>query len=383
MRLAHLENWTVAPAGAATWLAVGNPLAPVDLVISTTRLIQIVEHEPADLIATAQAGVTLSDFNQTLARGRQWLPLDPPDDGRATIGGVVASGLSGPQSHSYGGPRNFVIGMKVVRADGKLVKAGGKVVKNVAGYDLCKLFTGSYGTLGLITEVTFKLRPLPQEICTTLVWGSVESLLDGARKLVSANLFPAAVELLSPDFAAEADFAKPGEALLMVRFAGSREAVEQQSLQAEELLRLCGRWDGPMPKDDFKLWEVVSKLPLGFSERCVWSAAVPPADVPGFLRLVDDNQGSITGMWQLGVAGGHIRGIEPATTDSDQTLKKLQRLRAAAEALRGLLLVENADADIKNKFDAWGSLGSRASLMKQIKQQLDPQNILSPGRFAL
>ena len=160
MKLAGSEGWTVAPAGAGTFLGVGNPTA-VNIILSTTRLQRLINHEPADLVASAEAGLALDSFNETLSRGGQCLPLDPPDDGRASLGGVVATGMSGAQGWGYGLPRSFVIGMKVVLADGKSRKAGGRVVKNVAGYDLCKLFTGSYGTLGVICEVTFKLRPRP------------------------------------------------------------------------------------------------------------------------------------------------------------------------------------------------------------------------------
>ena len=160
LRLASHEGWNVLPAGNMTWLDRHDKPA-ANLIVNTSRLNQIIEHEPADLIAVAQAGVTLMDFNTRLAENGQWLPLDPPDDGRATLGGVVATGIGGPQQFGYGRPRGSVIGMKVVLADGNQIKAGGRVVKNVAGYDLCKLFTGSFGTLGIITELNFKLRPQP------------------------------------------------------------------------------------------------------------------------------------------------------------------------------------------------------------------------------
>ena len=129
------------------------------------------------------------------------MPIDPPDDWRATLGGVVATGLGGAQAFGYGLPRSFVIGMRVVLADGQSIKAGGNVVKNVAGYDLCKLFSGSYGTLGLITELTFKLRPLPLETRTIIATGSLLSLTAAGRALISGSLFPVAVELLSPRMA--------------------------------------------------------------------------------------------------------------------------------------------------------------------------------------
>jgi glycolate oxidase subunit GlcD len=384
MKLASRKDWSVIPAGASTWINAGNPIERVNVIVSTARLNQFLDHEPADLVASAQAGVTLDDFNQTLARGGQWLPLDPPDDGRATLGGVVATGLAGAQRPGYGAPRNFVIGMKVVLADGKLVKAGGRVVKNVAGYDLCKLFTGSYGTLGLIAELIFKLRPLPKRTWTVLVWGAVESLMAGAREIVSANLFPTAVELLSPAFAAEVEFAERNEALLLVRFAGLRQAVEKQILEAEGVLKTCGRSGGPMRKEDFKLWRVVSKLPMKFEERCIWSATVPPSQLSRFLRSVEQAGGNSSGaprMWQTSVADGRIRAIEPTNDDCDQVAQMLQHLRAEAEALGGSLVVENAHPEIKLKFDAWGTFGTRVGIMQRIKRQLDPQNLLSPGRF--
>jgi len=384
MKLASCEGWSVVPAGASTWLNAGNRLDEANLIISTTHLNKFLDHEPADLVASAQAGVTLENFNHTLADGGQWLPLDPPDDGLATLGGVVATGLSGPQRSGCGAPRNFVIGMKVLLADGKLVKAGGRVVKNVAGYDLCKLFTGSYGTLGLITELTFKLRPLPKKTWTLLVWGAVEPLMIGARKIVSANLFPSAVELLSTAFAAEADFAERNEALLLVRFTGSREAVEKQSLKAEAFLKTCGRWGGPLAKEDFKLWHVVSKLPVTLEERCIWSATVPPSHLSDFLRSLGQAGGDSAGasrMWQLSVADGRIRAIERANADFDQVAQLLRRLRTDAEALGGSLVIENAHPEIKRKIDAWGTFGTRVGIMQRIKRQLDPQNRLSPGRF--
>ena len=162
MRLASAEGWSVIPAGAGTWLDVGNSMRGVELILSTTKLNRIIEHEPADLIATAEAGVTFHEFNSELAKRGQWLPLDPPDDLHATLGGVVATGLAGPQRSGYGAPRTFVIGMQVVLADGRRIKAGGRVVKNVAGYDLMKVMTGSRGTLGIIVEAAFKVRPTPK-----------------------------------------------------------------------------------------------------------------------------------------------------------------------------------------------------------------------------
>ena len=228
LKLASREGWTVLPAGGMTWLR-----SKADLIVNTSRLNGTIEHEPADLIAIAQAGVRLVDLNAKLAENGQWLPLDPPDDGRATIGGVVATGLGGPQQFGYGRPRNSVIGMKVVLADGSLIKAGGRVVKNVAGYDLCKLFTGSFGSLGIITEVNFKLRPRPAREATVIATGTVEDL----RKI--ARLFPVAA-------------CEDGD-MLFVRFAGNEKGVAYQIEQARALLK-----NADVVMNDTDLWKKIA-----------------------------------------------------------------------------------------------------------------------------
>jgi FAD/FMN-containing dehydrogenase len=227
LKLASSERWTVAPIGGMAWI---NSTA--NLIVSTRRLNRIIEHEPADLIAIAQAGVTLTDFNAKLAENGQWLPLDPPDDGRATLGGVVATGIGGPQQFGYGRPRGSVIGMQVVLADGKTIKAGGRVVKNVAGYDLCKLFTGSYGSLGIITELNFKLRPRPASEATVIGTGSARAILD-------ARLFPVALEVIDD--------------LLHVRFAGNEKGVAFQIEQALKLLQ-----NAEIVMDDAELWRKIA-----------------------------------------------------------------------------------------------------------------------------
>ena len=232
LKLASAKRWTVVPAGGMTWIK-----STANLIISTRRLNRIIEHEPDDLIAIAQDGVTLTDFNAKLAENGQWLPLDPPDNGYSTLGGVVATGIGGPQQFGYGRPRGSVIGMKVVLADGSMIKAGGRVVKNVAGYDLCKLFTGSYGSLGIITELNFKLRPRPAREATVIARGENEELRKSARAIVEARLFPVAVEIV-------------GDRLL-VRFAGNEKGVAYQVEEALKLLK------NAVVMDDTDLWKEI------------------------------------------------------------------------------------------------------------------------------
>ena len=384
VRVAAAEKCSLLPVGAGTWRDVGNRVDNVDVIINTSRLNHIIEHEPADLIASAEAGVTLRELNEALARRGQWLPLDPPDDGRATLGGVVATGLSGAQTIGYGPPRAYVVGMKVVLANSTLIKAGGRVVKNVAGYDLCKLFTGSYGTLGLITELTFKLRPLPQASKTILAWGTPEKLLAGASALVAANLFPVAVELLSPAFAKAADFSESDDALLLVRFSGLHKAVQHQSSRAIDLIKSHCRSVGPLDEDDAKVWRDLAAMPLRLADRCTWRAGVAPASLTRFLSLLEQTHKDsfdAPGIWQASVANGRIRSIDQPSVDKDQLVKSLEHLRAEAQSLGGSLIIENAPLETRSRIDAWGDLGSRETLLRGIKQRLDPENIFSPGRF--
>ena len=312
----------VRPAGGMTWLH-GN----TDDLVSTARLNQIIEHEPADLIAVAQAGVTLRDFNAKLAENGQWLPLDPPDDGRATLGGIVATGLGGAQQFGYGRPRGMVIGMKVVLADGSVIRMGGRVVKNVAGYDLCKLFTGSFGTLGVIAELNFKLRPRPECERTIFVRGAVVDLLEKTRSIVSARLFPVAAEIVSPVFAGLLDI-EADRPVLFVRFAGNEVGVKHQIEQALALMN----GDGEIVFDDAYIWQGIAEAPLR-ETRPGWRTSILPSQLATHQFHFTDP------IWQIGAADGRVR-------------------MSAGEKLV---------VDSPPRFPA-------DALMQRVKQQLDPTN---------
>jgi FAD/FMN-containing dehydrogenase len=269
-----------------------------DQIVSTAKLNQIIEHEPSDLIAVAQAGVTLNDFNAKLAENGQWLPLDPPDDGRATLGGVVATGLGGAQQFGYGRPRGSVIGMKVVLADGSVIKMGGRVVKNVAGYDLCKLFTGSFGTLGVIAELNFKLRPKPECERTVIVHGPLSELPAKARSIISAGLFPVAAEIVSPAFASLLGI-DTNQPVMLVRFAGNEVAVKYQ---VERTLGLSDK--GEIVNDDLQLWRQLAAAPLKYSSG--WYSGVLPTELATLSKEINVPEA----LWQIGAADGRIRTLD-------------------------------------------------------------------------
>ena len=367
LKLASREGWTVLPAGGSTWL---NELFPskANIVLKTTRLDQLIDHEPADLIAVTEAGVLLSEFNRRLSENGQWLPLDPPDDGRVTIGGVVASGISGVQQIGYGRPRGSVIGMKVVLADGRTIKVGGKVVKNVAGYDLSKLFTGSYGTLGVITELNFKLRPLPERQATLFALGDDDSLITAAQRVQEAKLFPVALELVSKALATELGVTAISSALF-IRFAGTTKGVKYQLTEAMKQVP-----NSEIVDDDSALWSSLSAVPLQESAAFRCRTTVLPNELPGLLQAVRRIYGeSFSSLkWHAGIGCGQMRVIDSISRSNEEAVELIKHLRLASAAAGGTLFFDSQRFQSVNETSISSSL---AALTNRIKQQLDPQNV--------
>ncbi|HEY0426406.1 MAG TPA: FAD-linked oxidase C-terminal domain-containing protein [Pyrinomonadaceae bacterium] len=384
LRLAERENWAVIPAGSGTWLDAGNPVGNAVLSISTSRHKNLIEYEPADLVVTAEAGMKLSELNANL--DSQWLPIDPPDDGRATLGGVAATGMPGAQAFGYGAPRHHVIGMRVALADGRIVKAGGRVVKNVAGYDLCKLFTGSYGTLGMIVELTFKLRPRPlAEITIAAQSSDYISLIQAARMILSSELLPVAVELLSPGNSVKSDLITSNERhTLLIRFAGADETVSYQVKRAVALIENFRQIAAATISDDAGLWSELATIPVQNSNKLIWRSVVPRSKMDTMLDAATkrSGNGAASLLWQASIGDGRLRVEEEMTDDILEKIKSLEELRRAANSLGGNLVIENAPLILKENFDSWGDAGNAAEIMRNIKAQMDSENRFSPGRFA-
>ncbi len=328
IKTAAAKGQTMTPAGGRTLLNTD----PTDsLLIDLSGFNKIIEHEPADLIAVEQAGVTLKAFNEKLSENGQWLPLDPPDDGRATLGGIVATGLGGAQQFGYGRPRGSVIGMTVVLADGNIIKAGGRVVKNVAGYDLCKLFTGSYGTLGVITELTFKLRPRPAREATVIAVGATTELLQAGYALLEARLFPVAEELVSSAFARRLNInADKSSAALLIRFAGNEKAVAYQIEQALVHLKNSAIDSAEVLSDDSQLWRAVAAVPVKEQPSSV--TRVLPSTLAEAIRSIRSDS-----LWQAGVADGRIRIMKNPTghTTRDPLSQRVKQQLDPANLFKG------------------------------------------------
>ncbi len=369
IRLCADDGAAIIPWGGGTSMRLGNLPSAVDVVLNLHRLYGIVEHDDANLTATVRAGTPISAVQQTLAEGGQFLALDPPWRIRATVGGVVAAATNGPRRTAYGAVRDLVIGMRIVLGTGEAVKAGGKVVKNVAGYDLCKLFTGSLGTLGIITEVTFKLAPIPEAVAVLLVRGGVADVIALANDIRESPLLPVSMILSSDDPA--------GRASLLLRAEGFVEPVGRHVVDILALVRRDGL-DGAVLDDADRdaAWRRVRDFPAVPESHAAYRVSVPVGSAGAAAAQIAGP--SAAPVWAADLGTGTLWVIDPAPRAD-----RFSDLQAVAGALGGHAVLAAAPPSMKVGIDVWGLAPPGAELMRGIKQQFDPHSLLNPGRFVL
>lgn len=364
---ASRERLQTVIRGGGTKLGWGRPPAAVDLAVSTARLNRLIAHRHGDLTATVQAGITLRELNRTLRAQRQWLPVESAFDA-ATAGGIVATNDAGPSRHRNGTPRDLVIGITLALTDGRLIKAGGTVVKNVAGYDLGKLVSGSHGTLAGIADVTFKLVPMPHASATLdASYTDPEALARDAAALASSQLEPAAFDLR-----AVRDGGRPSFSLL-VRFASSPAATDAQVAAARDLLSGAARL--AQGDDETELWRRQIQDVwdgTGAVVRMSWL----PADLPRVLSLVsslDRNGGRLLFTARaMGVGLLRLDGAAPAHIDA------VARLRGSADV--GHVVILRGSRELRTTVDVWGPPRPSDAAVRALKRMFDPQGILNGDR---
>lgn len=396
VRAAGATGAAVIPWGGGTRMSLGHPPRAADLVIQTTALDEIVEYEPADLTVTIQAGMTLAALQERLRAEGQMLALDPAAADRATIGGLIAANASGPLRFMYGAARDLVIGTRVVNADGVVSKAGGRVVKNVAGYDLNKLYVGSLGTVGLVVELSFKLHPLPQNQGLLLAaFDRVEDAAAAVAALVRSPLGPAALELLDGPAAAGLPGAPAlaGDGVLLVVAAlGFEKAVERQ---LADITSLCAGASGTTAvregADLDGIWTALREFSdPSATDVALLKLAVPPARGAVALdaaRAAARDAGLAAAVQAHAGSGVVYARLAPEAWDASTTERLaglLAGLRGYARGEGGSLVVEACPWAAKaptGPVDPWGDVGSGFPVMRTLKENLDPRGTLNPGRF--
>ncbi len=366
---AAAEGRRVLIQGGGTKVDWGPRPSRLDVLLSTRRLDAVLDHRHGDLTATVEAGATLAAVNEALARHEQWIPLDPPGADRATIGGIIATNDSGPRRHRHGSPRDLIIGVELALVDGRRVKAGGIVVKNVAGYDLARLLTGSFGSLAAILSASFKLAPRPPASRTVLVaTDSIDDLGAIALALTAGQLTPTAIESQLP------------ERRLLVRFETVAAATADQ---ADRAVALAGEHRGRATvldgESEQALWRAHGARPWA-GPGLVLKVTALPADLAATLGWIERAAGERRLGWEavgragLGVQLIRLEGaVEPQAGLITDLRTRLVSGRGSAVLLRG-------SPELKAQVDAWGSVGSAAETMRAVKRQFDPMGVLNPGR---
>ncbi|MDX2243290.1 MAG: FAD-binding oxidoreductase [Leptolyngbyaceae cyanobacterium bins.302] len=385
---AHHQQYPVLPCGNGSKLSWGgiiqvkqkpdpSPIPYPLLVVSTSRLDRLIDHAVGDLTVTVDAGMKFAELQQILAKAGQFLAIDPTYPDQATIGGIVATADTGSLRQRYNSVRDMLLGISFVRADGQVAKAGGRVVKNVAGYDLMKLFTGSYGTLGILTQLTFRVYPLPQASQTIVLTGAAPAIAQLNQTILKSSLTPVSVDLISASVVQQLGI---GAGIgLVARFQSIAASVQEQTSKVFAL---------------GQSFQVSSQTFVDEAEIAFWQRlqdCMTPATTTGAIackigiqpsqtiELLQADQLSHPGWYaQIHAASGLGKLF---IQDACITPTALTQIRAICEENRGFLTILEAPIAFKQQIEVWGYSGNALSLMRQIKQQFDPSDRLSPHRF--
>ncbi|MGD1807799.1 FAD-binding oxidoreductase [Dapis sp. BLCC M126] len=373
------NNWVILPCGSGSKLHWGG-FVKVDptthhqgiIVVSSDRLNRLIEHAVGDLTVTVEAGMKYAELQATLAKTGQFLAIDPAYPETATIGGIIATADTGSLRQRYRGVRDMLLGISFVRSDGKIAKGGGRVVKNVAGYDLMKLFTGAYGTLGIISQVTFRVYPIQEASGTVVLVGEKNNIAQATQTLLSSALTPVAFDLLSSNLVEQLDLGK-GVGLI-VRFQTIIDSVEEQSNRLLEVGDKLGLNSTRYQDYEAELWNELKHKIWHSQENTevICKIGVMPNKAVEIFNQPALEKG--LGLIHAGIGLGelHFNSVSP---------ENILELRRWCESVGGFLTVLAAPLEMKEKLDVWGYHQNGLDLMRGIKQKFDPQNILNPHSF--
>lgn len=425
VKLANQEDLTILPWGSGSKMAAGNPPKRLDLVVCTSRLNAITDMDTANLTVTVQAGVRFKDVQVRLASRENrcylpisseaedaaelvcserdgtgcFLPLDPPFVDRTTMGGVIASNSSGPRRLLYGLPRDLVLGVRFVAPNGEIIRAGGKTVKNVSGYDISKLMIGSYGSLGILCEMTLRLLPLPERMETLLLrFGSFSNVSVFVERIFESNLLPAAVELMNnraiDNLAFEGLPGSESEGYgVAIALEGLEEPVRRMKSEMTDMASgLATKGEISLEeKEHGAFWAAVSNMASSLAERfdglitaklsypvSRWKDLVPSVDrTLSIIRAehtISAHAGNGVCLINLLMDRGDEAGWKPA-------VEALGKISKECHLVEGNLVIQKAPADLKRRLPVWGEIGPELLVMKRIKEQLDPLGVMCPGPF--
>jgi glycolate oxidase FAD binding subunit len=390
LRRASEARQSIVIRGAGTKSEWGRPAARVDAVLDMRRMNRVLAHEHGDMTATVEAGASLHDVNAALAIHGQTLPLDPPFADRATIGGLLATNDSGPLRHRYGTPRDLVIGIQLATTDGVLTKAGGQVVKNVAGYDLSKLVTGSFGSLAAIISATFKLAPLPAASKTLRIGvGDNATVAEIVRRMMASQLEPVALEVVvghrslvvghrtaGGDPAPTTHNQRP--TTILIRFASLAAVVDAQIAQATAVIEGCTTDAAVLDGDaERALWHGLADG-IWDQPGAIVRASWLPAQIGAGLGELDRLTACTTSVQARAAIGAGLIRIDGDAPAQATIIEQLRR-----SPVFGNVVIRRGSDALKAVVDVWGPHGDRRPLFDSLKRAFDPNGVLNAGRGPL
>ena len=374
------------PVGGRTALHYGYPPATPGIIVSTSRLTGTVDYPARDMTVTVEAGIRLNQLAGILKAERQQLPVDVAQSQRASLGGAVATNTSGPRRFGCGTLRDYVIGLSAVDAQGRLFRAGGRVVKNVAGYDLCKLLVGSLGTLAVITQVTLKLRPLPESsVLLWTTWNGFDDIDIVLERLLTSETRPVALEVLNSgaakQIAAESRRDLPaGLPVLCIGLEGSQRETGWQTETLKDELSPFGpqKIEVIAGGDTSTVWSALTEFQVCSDDPLSFQANLPPSATLELVERATQLGAAVQAHAGNGIVIGHL-------PDDDATVEKAARivtpLRQMARQAKGNLVVLSCEDGWKSRLPIFGEPEPSRPLMRRLKSSLDPHNLLNPGRF--
>ncbi len=379
LAMASSEGWSVAPRGSGSCLGLGRPPARVDLLLDCHRLDAVIEHSPEDMVASVGAGLSLAALGATLSRHRQRFPVDPPGGASRSVGGVLATGASGPLRFRYGQARDLLLGLRFVQADGTVTWGGSKVVKSVTGYDVPKLLAGSLGTLGVIVEATLRLHPSPAASGSWLLsFSAGERAAAFVAAVLDSTLQPERMVVASAG-ALRAAARPPAPAAVAVSVGSVAEAVQSQGQEIARIGNAHGAVVTEVPED---FWLELGGA-LGGPVRLKLSGE--PARLCQRLaeveRLCREAAVPVAGIGETG-SGVLWLSLGEAAASGSWLADRVSGLREALSAEGGSLVVERAPREAKDQLDPWGPIPADSlAIMRRIKQEFDRAGVLNAGRF--
>jgi glycolate oxidase FAD binding subunit len=381
---ARAVGQAVYPLGGETALDYGLPARKPGVGLSTLGLQRVIDYPARDMTITVEAGLTLAALEQTLKSEGQRLPIDAPQAELATLGGMVATNVSGPRRYGLGTLRDYIIGISAIDGRGIPFKAGGRVVKNVAGYDFCKLLTGSLGTIGIVTQLTFKLKPVPQRsvLLSTAISNATqaEAILSG---LINTGTTPTAIEMVSGPAWEQSNFVPVGQSAIVVGLEGTREEVAWMIDQLQREWTAAGQANVRVhdAAEADTLWQTLTEFPVEGDSQLVLQASMRPSRVVDFYELVKASDVPCSVLAHAGSGVVVLRFEEFSAGDvSTLLVRQLQPGVAQRDGYLRVLKASSALGELPRQV-VWGSRDASVSIMEAVRIQFDPDGILNPGRF--